>query len=438
MLLTGFQNYPSRRARPICCSSSASRSPGAGEQRDGLPHLCRSARSATPSQPPAFTQRLAEERPRRNARPEADRTSIAAALFAPLAELTAPRPRGLGRARQPGADAARPALGAASRRAAALHRLFRRSRPAARSRGRSRVRRRARPTRLGFPARALRWEGEKPADRHPGGGAQGALRADGRGDGADGAEVLLTAHHLGDQAETVLMRLAHGSGIEGLRGMDYFAEVGGAQRSSGPLLGVDPDELRARGRRGRARRRSPIPPIPIPHYERVRWRADACRSSPRWASTPGASASSPSACATPTGRSRTWPSQRLCAMVAMLGPRRRIADRARAAAERCRAPSPSASSAARSTGRRRPEAACAGRGRGADRPADPRAARGRRCTAASSAATARPSASPPSRSRAPARRRAEASPQRDRALTGNAKISGLSPPAHPVLALVTP
>src|SRR6185437_16789596 len=76
-------------------------------------------------------------------------------------------------------------------------------------------------------ARARRWPGAKPAS-----GVQAAARAAryrliGAAMQADGAELLVTAHHRDDQTETVLMRLAHGSGLGGLRGMDAFAEAEG-------------------------------------------------------------------------------------------------------------------------------------------------------------------------------------------------------------------
>ena len=123
---------------------------------------------------------------------------------------------------------------------------------------------------LGLKARGLRWEGDKPET-----GVQAAARkaryglmADAMA--ADGAELLLTAHHLGDQAETVLMRLAHGSGIEGLRGMDRFATVEGC-RIFRPLLGIEPDVL------ADVVAEAGLKPALDPsngdrHYERVRWR----------------------------------------------------------------------------------------------------------------------------------------------------------------------
>ncbi len=123
---------------------------------------------------------------------------------------------------------------------------------------------------LGFAARAIKWEGPKPAT-----GIQQAARTARYGliaeaMAADETEILLTAHHLADQAETVLMRLAHGSGIEGLRGMDYFAEIAGLVVVR-PLLGIDPADL------AKLVAASNLTPVTDPsnsdtEYERVRWR----------------------------------------------------------------------------------------------------------------------------------------------------------------------
>jgi tRNA(Ile)-lysidine synthase len=123
---------------------------------------------------------------------------------------------------------------------------------------------------LGFAARALRWQGAKPAT-----GIQQAARTARYGliadaMAADCTQILVTAHHLADQAETVLMRLAHGSGVEGLRGMDYLAEIDGLVVAR-PLLGVDPADL------ANLVAASDLVPARDPSnfdtdYERVRWR----------------------------------------------------------------------------------------------------------------------------------------------------------------------
>jgi tRNA(Ile)-lysidine synthase len=124
--------------------------------------------------------------------------------------------------------------------------------------------------RLGLACRVLAWEGDKPAT-----GIQAAARtaryrllAGARSE--DGADLVLTAHHLGDQAETVLMRLAHGSGIEGLAGMREVSFVEGCKIGR-PLLGVRPEVLRAAVV---AAGLTPAadPGNDDPTYERVRWR----------------------------------------------------------------------------------------------------------------------------------------------------------------------
>jgi tRNA(Ile)-lysidine synthase len=123
---------------------------------------------------------------------------------------------------------------------------------------------------LGLPARGLAWTGPKPES-----GVQEAARIAryrllGAAMAEDGATVLLTAHHRTDQAETVLMRMAHGSGIEGLRGMSAMAEIEGVPVHR-PLLGVDPAALRAVvDAAGLVPAEDPS--NADPHYERVRWR----------------------------------------------------------------------------------------------------------------------------------------------------------------------
>lgn len=56
--------------------------------------------------------------------------------------------------------------------------------------------------------------------------------------------ALVTAHHLDDQAETLLMRLNRGSGVRGLAGMRFVAPIPGAKaRLLRPLLGWRRSEL---------------------------------------------------------------------------------------------------------------------------------------------------------------------------------------------------
>jgi tRNA(Ile)-lysidine synthase len=124
--------------------------------------------------------------------------------------------------------------------------------------------------RLGLFARVLRWDDEKPETGIQAAARKARYRLMGAAMAEDGAEYLLTAHHLGDQAETVLMRLAHGSGIEGLRGIEPFVEIEGC-RIFRPLLTVEPEDLLA------VVTEAGLAPAHDPsnrdrHYERVRWR----------------------------------------------------------------------------------------------------------------------------------------------------------------------
>lgn len=97
---------------------------------------------------------------------------------------------------------------------------------------------------LGIEHRTLRWRG-RPAT----GGLQAAARA-ARYDllmawCRDNACLhLVTAHHLDDQAETVLLRLAHGSGLDGLAAMAPVVERTDV-RILRPLLGLERARLTA-------------------------------------------------------------------------------------------------------------------------------------------------------------------------------------------------
>jgi tRNA(Ile)-lysidine synthase len=128
----------------------------------------------------------------------------------------------------------------------------------------------AEAAKLGLPARGLRWDGEKPETGVSEAARTARYRLMGAAMARDGADILATAHHLDDQAETVLMRLAHGSGLAGLRGMAALSEVEGVAVAR-PLLGVGRAELAA------LVAEAGIMPVADPsnddrHYERVRWR----------------------------------------------------------------------------------------------------------------------------------------------------------------------
>ena len=92
---------------------------------------------------------------------------------------------------------------------------------------------------LGFDAEILRWEGPKPRTgvQERAREARYRLMADWCARrGADA--VVATGHTLDDQAETLLMRLARGSGVDGLSAMPVATMLHGV-RILRPLLGIE-------------------------------------------------------------------------------------------------------------------------------------------------------------------------------------------------------
>lgn len=95
---------------------------------------------------------------------------------------------------------------------------------------------------LGLSHKTLRWRDAKPQT-----GVQAAAREARYGlltdwCAAHGVQHLVTAHNLDDQAETVLMRLKRGSGVDGLAGMARESWRSGI-RLLRPLLDVTHDQL---------------------------------------------------------------------------------------------------------------------------------------------------------------------------------------------------
>ncbi|MBY0363491.1 MAG: tRNA lysidine(34) synthetase TilS [Phreatobacter sp.] len=100
---------------------------------------------------------------------------------------------------------------------------------------------------VGLPAAVLRWEGEKPATGLQDAAREARYRLLGAHARDVGAGAVVVAHHLEDQAETVLMRLIRGSGPLGLKGM----AVAGAHDGTSvlrPFLWVSKARLAATAR----------------------------------------------------------------------------------------------------------------------------------------------------------------------------------------------
>lgn len=126
---------------------------------------------------------------------------------------------------------------------------------------------------LGFSGRKLVWTGDKPKTGVQAAARVARYRLMGTAMIEDGVPALITAHHADDQAETVLMRMAHGSGITGLGGMAGWSSVEDVPVHR-PLLGCRRDQLQ------QIVTRNGISPVEDasngdPHYERVRWRQAA-------------------------------------------------------------------------------------------------------------------------------------------------------------------
>jgi len=100
---------------------------------------------------------------------------------------------------------------------------------------------------MGVAHRVLKWEGRKPAKNIQALARAARYRLIGKAMQAEGLTHLLTGHTEDDQAETFLLRLARGSGLDGLGGMAPVAPYPLADfdslRLARPLLGFPHDRL---------------------------------------------------------------------------------------------------------------------------------------------------------------------------------------------------
>jgi tRNA(Ile)-lysidine synthase len=107
---------------------------------------------------------------------------------------------------------------------------------------------------LGLPAVVRRWEGDKPASDIQAAARAARYRLLEAVAVEAGAGAVLTAHTRDDQAETVLLRLARGSGVKGLSAMASVRPLAGDAPGGGvalvrPFLAVSRARLRATLRR---------------------------------------------------------------------------------------------------------------------------------------------------------------------------------------------
>lgn len=99
--------------------------------------------------------------------------------------------------------------------------------------------------RLGIPHATLVWDGPKPAANLQAAARAARYRLMGDWCASHGVKWLATAHHRGDVAETLLLRLARGAGLAGLAGPRACRPLRPGVTLLRPLLAADPAELAA-------------------------------------------------------------------------------------------------------------------------------------------------------------------------------------------------
>jgi tRNA(Ile)-lysidine synthase len=123
---------------------------------------------------------------------------------------------------------------------------------------------------LGVEQRTRRWLGNKPQTGVQEKARSARYRLLAEEATAFGASAIVTAHTADDQAETLLMRMAAGSGLAGLAGMAQRSAVNGIVLAR-PLLGIAKSRLVATCEaRGLSFVRDPS--NDDPRFTRIRWR----------------------------------------------------------------------------------------------------------------------------------------------------------------------
>jgi tRNA(Ile)-lysidine synthase len=97
----------------------------------------------------------------------------------------------------------------------------------------------------GLPHATLVWEGAKPAADLQAAARAARYRLLAGFARQNGLDAVVTAHTRDDQAETLLLRLSHGSGLAGLAAMRPARPLGGGVTLLRPLLATGRAELRA-------------------------------------------------------------------------------------------------------------------------------------------------------------------------------------------------
>jgi tRNA(Ile)-lysidine synthase len=127
----------------------------------------------------------------------------------------------------------------------------------------------------GFAAHVLSWRGAKPKTGVQASARQARYRLMAQWCAEHSADGVVSAHTIEDQAETLLMRLARGSGLDGLSAMSEESTIQGL-RVLRPLLDVERRQLRAFLRK-HGQEFFEDPSNANPAFERVRLRQAAKR-----------------------------------------------------------------------------------------------------------------------------------------------------------------